>query len=74
MEVKGKCLTKVKGTSKVTEAKGKSLKWNAVLIEIFVDAMVVEAQTSTAKGGFKSQSWNKLVLLVSKDGQAESRV
>jgi hypothetical protein len=33
--------------------------------------MVVEAQTSTAEGGFKSQSWNKLVLLVSKDGQAE---
>jgi hypothetical protein len=71
MEVKGKPHTKVKGTSKVTEAKGKSLKWNAALIEIFVDAMVVEAQTSTAEGGFKSQSWNKLVLLVSKDGQAE---
>jgi hypothetical protein len=52
MEVKGKSLTKVKGTSKITKAKGKSLKWNAALIEIFVDAMVVEAQISTAKGGF----------------------
>jgi hypothetical protein len=33
--------------------------------------MVVEAQMSTAKGGFKLQSWNKLVLLVSKDGPTE---
>jgi hypothetical protein len=37
----------------------------------YVDRMVEEAWRSTAEGGLKSQSWNKLVIQVSKHGKPE---
>jgi hypothetical protein len=40
-------------------------------LKIFVDRIVEEAQTSTAEGRFKSRSWSKLVIQVSKHGKPE---
>ncbi len=49
-----------KGNNKKTP----SLWWTDALAKVCVEAMVEEAQISTTDGGFKSQSWSKLVTCV----------
>ena len=57
--------------SKDNDKKTPSLWWTGALIKVFVDAMVEEAQWSTADGGFKPQSWNKLEACVTTDAASE---
>ena len=58
-------------SSKDNSKKSASLRWTEGLTKVFVEAMVEEAQVSTADGGFQSQSWNKLVLMVSTSAAGE---